>query len=61
MFYLFTSLTLLPYYLSYLFTFLTFYISYPITFLTLLPLLPYYLFIPCCVVYFVGQIIATML
>lgn len=48
MFYLFTSLTLLPYYISYL-----------ITFLTLLPFLPYYLFIPSSVVYFVGQIIAT--
>lgn len=48
MFYLFTSLSLLPYY-----------ISYPFTFLTLLPFLPYYLFIPCSVVYFVGQIIAT--
>lgn len=48
MFYLFTSLALLPYYISYL-----------ITFLTLLPFLPYYLFIPCSVVYFVGQIIAT--
>lgn len=42
MFYLFTSLSLLPYYHSYL-----------------LPFLPYYLFIPCRVVYFVGQIIAT--
>lgn len=50
MFYLFTSLSLLPYYHS-----------HPITILTLLPLLPYYLFIPCSVVYFVGQIIATML
>lgn len=48
MFYLFISLSLLPYYISYL-----------ITILTLLPLLPYYLFIPCSVVYFVGQIIAT--
>ena len=48
MFYLFTSLALLPYYISDL-----------ITFLTLLPFLPYYLFIPCSVVYFVGQIIAT--
>lgn len=48
MFYLFTSLSLLAYYLSHL-----------ITLLTLLPFLPYYLFIPCSVVYFVGQIIAT--
>ena len=53
MFYLFTSLTLLPYYHSHPFTILTIYLSY------LLPLLPYYLFIPCSVVYFVSQIIAT--
>lgn len=56
MFYLFTSLTLLPYYHSHPFTILTIYLSY---LLPLLPLLPYYLFIPCSVVYFVGQIIAT--
>ena len=33
MFYLFTSLSLLPYYISYLFTILTFYFFYLITFL----------------------------
>lgn len=53
MFYLFTSLSLLPYYYSHPITILTIYHSYH------LPFLPYYLFIPCSVVYFVGQIIAT--
>lgn len=53
MFYLFTSLSLLPYYYSHPITILTIYHSY------LLHFLPYYLFIPCSVVYFVGQIIAT--
>lgn len=37
MFYLFTSLTLLPYYYSHPITILTIYHSYLITFLTLLP------------------------
>lgn len=59
MFYLFTSLSLLPYYHSYLFTFLTLLHFSPHYHSFLLPLLPYYLFIPCSVVYFVGQIIAT--
>lgn len=59
MFYLFTSLSLLPYYHSYLFTFLTLLHFLPFTILTLLHFLSYYLFIPCRVVYFVGQIIAT--
>lgn len=59
MFYLFTSLSLLPYYHSYLFTFLTLLHFSPHYHSFLLPLLPYYLFIPCRVVYFVGQIIAT--